>query len=285
MTDQPDHSLSRKAKDTAAGFVGGAVQVLVGQPFDLVKVRMQTGQYPSMYQTVTQTLKNEGVRAFYKGTSAPLLGVGACVSVQFYAFHETKRQLAPWSATPAGIYTSGAVAGLANTVVTAPVEHVRILMQAQRSNHGKYSGAIDAARSILRQHGLRTLYRGFTVTALREVQAYGTWFLAFEYLINTQIRPGVRREDIPAWKLMACGALAGQALWISSYPLDVVKSQVQSDQIVGGRYRGALDAARQTWRRAGLRGFWTGITPTLLRALPASACTFASVELTMRALG
>lgn len=280
-----DHSITRKAKDTFAGFVGGAVQVLVGQPFDLVKVRMQTGQYSSMYQTITQTLKNEGVWAFYKGTSAPLIGVGACVSVQFYAFHEAKRQLAPWSKKYSGIYTCGAIAGLANSVVTSPVEHVRILMQAQRSNVGKYSGAIDAARSILHQYGLQKLYRGFTVTAIREIQAYGTWFLTYEYLINTQVRRGIKREDVPTWKLMTFGALAGEALWIASYPLDVVKSQVQGDRIVNSRYKGALDAARQTWKHAGLRGFWTGITPTLLRAIPASACTFASVELTMRALG
>lgn len=278
-----DNSLSRKAKDTFAGFVGGAVQVLVGQPFDLVKVRMQTGQYSSMYSAITNTLKNEGPLAFYKGTSAPLFGVGACVSIQFYAFHETKRQLAPWSSTFPGIYTSGAAAGLANTVLTSPVEQARILMQAQKSS--QYDGAIDAAKSIFKQHGITKLYRGAVVTALREVQAYGTWFLTFEYLISTQTRNNVKREDIPTYKLMLFGALAGQALWLSSYPLDVIKSQVQSEPIVGSKYSGALDATRKTWARHGFKGFWTGLTPTLLRAVPASACTFASVELTLRALG
>nr|QKK35437.1 mitochondrial MC16 [Starmerella bombicola] len=280
-----DHSFNRKAKDTLAGFVGGAVQVLVGQPFDLVKVRMQTGQYSNMYEAITQTFRKEGPLAFYKGTSAPLFGVGACVSLQFYAFHEAKRQMAPWSQTFPGIYACGAVAGFANTVLTSPVEHVRILMQAQRSAKGQYSGALDAAKSILRQHGVAKLYRGAAITSLREIQAYGTWFLTFEYLIHTQVKQGTKREDVPAWKLMLCGALAGEALWIASYPLDVIKSKVQSEPIIGSKFKGAIDAARQTWATQGLRGFWTGITPTLLRALPASACTFASVELTLRALG
>lgn len=280
-----DHSFNRKVKDFFAGFVGGAVQVLVGQPFDLVKIRMQTGQFSNMYEAVTQTLKKEGALAFYKGSSAPFFGVGACVSLQFYAFHEAKRQLAPWSQSFPGIYACGAAAGFANTVLTSPVEHVRILMQAQRSAKGQYSGSLDAAKSIWRQHGTVKLYRGATITALREIQAYGTWFLTFEYLIHTQVKQGIKREDISTWKLMLYGALAGEALWIASYPLDLIKSKVQSEPIVGSRYKGALDAARQTLATQGLRDFWTGIMPTLLRALPASACTFASVELILRALG
>lgn len=278
-----DHSFTRKVKDTAAGFVGGAVQVLVGQPFDLVKVRMQTGQYSSMYTTVVQTFKNEGLAAFYKGTSAPLLGVGACVSLQFYGYHEARRQLAPWSTTSlAGIYTCGAIAGLANTIITTPVEHVRILMQTQTAASARYSGAIEAGKDILRNQGIRKLYRGQLITSLREIQAYGTWFLTYEYLISTQTSEAVKRSDLPTWKLMACGALSGEALWLASYPLDVIKSQLQS-QPIQSKFT-ALDAFRQTYAAQGLRGFWVGITPTLLRALPASACTFASVELTLRFL-
>lgn len=282
-----DESWQRKAKDTFAGFVGGAVQVLVGQPFDLVKVRMQTGQYKSIMETVTQTLAKEGPTAFYKGTTAPLLGVGACVSIQFYTFHETKRQIMKATRrdlTFPQFYLAGATAGIANSFVTTPIEHVRILMQTQKDN--AYKGPFDAAKQIATKYGWRAVYRGFTVTTLREIQAYGTWFMTFEYLISTQTRNGVKRDDIPTWKLMAFGALAGEALWLASYPLDVVKSQVQGDKFgPAARYKGAIDAARQTWKSSGFRGFWVGLTPTLLRALPASACTFASVELTLRFLG
>lgn len=67
---------------------------------------------------------------------------------------------------------------------------------------------------------LRGLYRGEAVTILREAQAYGVWFLAFEYLMNQEARY-VPREDIPSWKIALYGGLAGEALWLSSYPLDV----------------------------------------------------------------
>lgn len=68
-----DDSITRKLKDITAGFVGGAAQVLIGQPFDLVKVRIQTGQYKTPLEAFTKTLATEGPLAFYRGTSGPLL--------------------------------------------------------------------------------------------------------------------------------------------------------------------------------------------------------------------
>jgi solute carrier family 25 carnitine/acylcarnitine transporter 20/29 len=288
-----DHSVLRKVKDTTAGFVGGAVQVLVGQPFDLVKVRLQTGQYSTPLEAFTRTLSREGVLAFYKGTTAPLIGVGACVSIQFYAFHETKRQLIAYnqkhgnpinSLTYPQFYLAGAIAGLANTIVSSPVEHLRILMQTQTD--GRYRGPFDAAKQIVATHGVSGLFRGMGITFLREFQAYGIWFLTFEYLMARECaKPSViSRNDIPTWKLMTFGALAGEALWLASYPLDVIKSQVQSAPFDGPKLTG-WEAAKNTLRIRGFQGFWRGIVPTLLRAVPASASTFASVELTLRLLG
>jgi solute carrier family 25 carnitine/acylcarnitine transporter 20/29 len=58
-----------------------------------VKVRLQTTtQYSSALDCAGKILKNEGPLAFYKGTLTPLIGIGACVSVQFGAFHYARRQ-------------------------------------------------------------------------------------------------------------------------------------------------------------------------------------------------
>jgi solute carrier family 25 (mitochondrial carnitine/acylcarnitine transporter), member 20/29 len=125
------------------------------------------------------------------------------------------------------------------------------------------------------------------VTLLREVQAYGAWFLTFEYLMNLDmVRNEYSRAEVSSPKVAFYGGLAGEALWISSYPFDVVKSKMQSDGFgPGQRYKGMRDCFGQTWRAEGARGFWKGIGPTLVRAMPVSAGTFAVVELVMRALG
>lgn len=89
-------------------------------------------------------------------------------------------------------------------------------------------------------------------------------------------RNKIKREEIPSYKVAFYGGLAGEALWLASYPLDVVKSKMQSDGFGPKmRYKSMSDCFRQTWRTEGMRGFWKGIGPTLLRAMPVSAGTFA----------
>ncbi|KAI9685266.1 MAG: hypothetical protein M1822_004639 [Bathelium mastoideum] len=276
-------------KDLTSGACGGIAQVLLGQPFDIVKVRLQTTtQYKNALDSATQIWKNEGPIAFYKGTLTPLIGIGACVSIQFGAFHTARRSFEAsnaqrnpsLSAAPAPLsltqyYLAGAFAGVTNSVISGPIEHVRIRLQTQPHSASArlYQGPWDCIRKL----GVTGLYRGEVVTVLREAQAYGVWFLTFEALMQADARRnGVAREEVPTWKVAAYGGLAGEALWLSSYPLDVVKSKMQSDGFGKEQRFGSMrDCFAKTWRGEGMVGFWKGIGPTLLRAMPVSAGTFA----------
>lgn len=210
------------------------------------------------------------------------------VSVQFGGFHYARRQFEKRNAATNPLnptlsysqyYLSGAFAGIANSVISGPIEHVRIRLQTQPHGAARlYSGPIDCVRKLSAHEGvLAGLYRGEAVTILREAQAYGVWFLAFEYMMNADAkRNGVKRDQISQVKVATYGGLAGEALWLSSYPFDVIKSKMQSDGFGPNRkYSSMRDCFAQTWRLEGARGFWKGIGPTLLRAMPVSAGTFA----------
>lgn len=290
-------STNQTFKDLASGACGGIAQVLLGQPFDIVKVRLQTSSTnASALGTASSILKNEGPLAFYKGTLTPLIGIGACVSVQFGGFHYARRSFEERN-LKAGYardlsygqyYASGAFAGIANTVLSAPIEHVRIRLQTQPHGAARlYNGPIDCMKKLSAHQGvLAGLYRGTTVTLLREAQAYGVWFLTFEYLMNLDAaRNNYSRSDISTPKIALYGGLAGEALWIASYPFDVIKSKMQTDGFgANQKYKTMRDAFAQTWAQGGMGGFWRGIVPTLVRAMPVSAGTFAVAELTMRAM-
>ncbi len=255
---------------------------------DIVKVRLQTTTtYPSAYACASSILANEGPLAFYKGTLTPLIGIGACVSVQFGAFHYARRAFEernlhdgrPTTLSYGQYYAAGAFAGLTNSVLSGPIEHVRIRLQTQPHGANRlYSGPLDCIKKLSAHEGvLRGLYRGQAVTLYREAQAYGVWFLTFEYLMNRDMqRNNVKREQISSTKVAFYGGLAGEALWIASYPFDVIKSKMQSDGFGKEmKYTTMRDAFRQTWVKEGMGGFWKGVGPTLLRAMPVSAGTFA----------
>lgn len=220
------------------------------------------------------------------------------MSIQFGAFHSARRYLEERNAQAGRTgnlgygqyYAAGAFAGVANSVISGPIEHVRIRLQTQPHSAAArlYNGPWDCVRKLCAQGGggVKGLYRGEAVTVIREAQAYGLWFMAFEWMMNADAaRNKVERKEIASWKVALYGGLAGEALWLGSYPFDVVKSKMQTDGFgAEQRYKTMRDCFAQTWRAEGMRGFWKGIGPTLLRAMPVSAGTFAVVEMTMRAI-
>ncbi|KAL5431951.1 hypothetical protein PMIN07_008810 [Paraphaeosphaeria minitans] len=292
--EAPNQGLQRTLKDLFAGAVGGVAQVLIGQPFDIVKVRLQTtSQYSGALDAATKIYKNERALAFYKGTLTPLIGIGACVSVQFGGFHYARRAFEAGNLEKTGsgdlsysqYYAAGAFAGIANTVLSSPIEHIRIRLQTQPHGAAQlYNGPIDCIKKLTAHEGVRGVYRGTAVTFLREANAYGAWFAAFEFMMNKDAeRNHIKRDEISTAKVALYGGLAGEALWLWSYPFDVIKSKMQTDGFgETQKYKSMRDCFAQTLRAEGLGGFWRGIGPTLLRAMPVSAGTFATVELTMR---
>ena len=82
---------------------------------------------------VKQMLATEGPRAFYKGTLPPLLGVGACVSIQFGVNANTQRAIKRYNKgedlSLKQHFVAGGISGLANTIISSPAEGMRIIMQ------------------------------------------------------------------------------------------------------------------------------------------------------------
>ncbi|GAA6061338.1 hypothetical protein JCM10212_003228 [Sporobolomyces blumeae] len=301
----PDLSLdsapgSTVAKELLAGTVAGWAQVLVGQPFDIVKVRLQAGnvQYAGAVDCARQLVKNEGPIAFYKGTTMPLVGIGACVSLQFACLQAGKRffvsrnassgQRNPDVLTPAQYYLAGAFAGIGNSVASGPVEHIRIRLQTQQD--GRYSGPVHAIKQIYRSDGLRGIYQGQCATLAREAHGYGVYFAVYELLVANELKANgfSSRDELGLGKSAVFGAAAGWGMWLFNYPLDMLKSRIQTDAFPSSgerRYpRGMRDAAPALYRDGGASAFFRGLGPTMIRSPFVNSVTFVVFELVMRLL-
>jgi solute carrier family 25 carnitine/acylcarnitine transporter 20/29 len=244
------------------------------------------------YQDFT---RYHSIHSLIKGTAVPLLGIGACVSIQFSAIEAMKRYYKSKKSDPSQLLTSselfvsGAVSGIANTIVATPVEHIRIRLQVQSAGDKLYNGPIHCIKTIYKNHGIAGLYKGQAITTLRESLGFGFYFLAYEYLVQDSIkRNGFKsRADLPTWQVITFGAAAGYALWIPLFPVDVIKSKIQTDGFSGPsrKYAGSLDCLRHIIRQNGISGLYKGFTPCLLRAAPVNAATFVAFEAAMKLLG
>jgi solute carrier family 25 carnitine/acylcarnitine transporter 20/29 len=210
----------------------------------------------------------------------------------------------------------GAVAGLFST----PFEMVKVRMQLDSASGRvpRFTGSWHCARTLAREQGIRVLYTGFSVNFVREMTFcaayFGTYELAKRALLGSSIlfplnnsssaplsshsRAGIATtteatlaqavvgpKDHSLGSLAAvqlAGGLAGMVGWLCSYPLDVVKSLVQSE--TGDRRRGFFQHVRARWSSHGLAGFFSGIRPTLLRAFIVSGVRFSIYEAVVLAL-
>ncbi|CAG8658322.1 9118_t:CDS:1, partial [Paraglomus occultum] len=93
------------------------------------------------------------------------------------------------------------------------------------------------------------------------------------------------RDELASWKPCLFGALAGYAMWTSVYPVDVLKSKLQTDgfTLETKKYNGVIDCARKTYRIEGVKGFFRGFGTCILRAGPVNAATFVAFEAALRA--
>ncbi|RDW90642.1 uncharacterized protein DSM5745_02417 [Aspergillus mulundensis] len=293
------------AKEFMVGAAGGITQVIIGQPFDIVKVRMQVQANRSAVQVARDIWKHEGALAFYKGTLPPLIGVGACISIVYSTNHTISHSLQSLNngqpLTTPQTFLSGGLAGLANSLISGPTEHIRIRLQTQSQGPSPnitstqpYNGVLSCIRHITAHSGIPGLYRGQVPTMLREFGSYGVWFSVYGYLVSRLTPPSssssatthqtqpdtAGASAVPKWKTATCGAITGVVLWAANYPFDVVKSKMQADGFgAEQRYKSMRDVVRQTWRGHGVGGFWRGVGTAMGRAVPVCGGTFVVVEM------
>ena len=208
--------------------------------------------------------------------------------MQFSVFHSARQALSNLKLSDSGqaeqqlsladLYLAGGTAGVANSMISGPVEHIRIRLQMQPTGTTRlYTGPWDCARQIVSKSGPRGIFKGQSTAVLREFQAYDLYFATFEACVRTIAAANdKRRDDLPTWSIASCGAMSGIAFWLGSCPLDVVKTKLQSDGFgQNQRYRNAWAAAKETWKSGRFKGFFRGLSPTLLRTTISSAGTFA----------
>lgn len=175
------------------------------------------------------------------------------------------------------------------TVITAPFERVKVLLQIQGQKQlapgekPKYSGGVDVVRQLYKEGGIRSVFRGSAMTLARDGPGSAAYFATYEYLKRRLTPPGPDgkpADDLSLTAVMAAGGGAGVAMWVAVFPVDTIKSRLQSADgrpTIGGTISGL-------YRNGGIRAFFPGFGPAIARAVPANAATFLGVELAHKAM-
>ena len=139
-----------------------------------------------------------------------------------------------------------------------------------------FAGSFDCLRQIARSEGIKGLSRGALPYMLREVPYYTIYFVTFEW--------GKRMlgPDQHPMALFWLGGFCGTYPWVIVYPIDTIKSKMQS------RDSGTMtmrQVFRQTVVEHGVRaGLFRGLSAAVMRAFPVHATSFVAYEFCLKQL-
>ena len=278
--------------DIAAGSVGGVLQAITGHPLDLIKTRVQNASSVAprnAYQVATELVHQEGVSAFFKGVSSPLIFCGA-MNATLFSVNTMSRQVVR-RFYGAELKTFGTKHVILSTwltspfysIVVTPMEVLKVKLQIQRESGSaaRYSGFMDCCCKIFKEEGLYGFFKGYgPVVGMRLVGLpfyFGTYDLCLKALCQSRGNNENENNTTPLLNALVSGGVAGLCFWSANFPLDVIKTRIQTSS---GQKTNIGVVVSKIYANGGLRSFYRGIIPCLLRAVPANAAAFGGVEMT-----
>lgn len=114
------------------------------------------------------------------------------------------------------------------------MEVVKIRLQAQSHSLAdpleapRYRNAGHAVYTIVREEGVSTLYRGVSLTALRQATNQGANFTAYQEIkkFAHKMQPDV--VELPSYQHMIIGLISGAMGPFSNAPIDTIKTRTCS---------------------------------------------------------
>ncbi|KAM9917150.1 hypothetical protein OXX59_009529 [Metschnikowia pulcherrima] len=271
-------------KEIVYGAAAGCLGKTIEFPFDTVKVRLQSAHGAgSTVNVITHILANEGIFAFYKGLKAPLAGACLESAVLFSAYeyaHSFLRSSTNWPASSMiSVCCSGAFSGFAASFVLTPVELIKCNLQvANLSQHTRHESYTSISTQIIKKNGISGLWSGLSSTLMREMAGTAVWFASYEKSLIAFNKWWPEQKNINS---LMSGATAGFLFNLSVYPVDTIKSNIQTAHISG---RSASESSFKNVfnflvsRPGGIANLYNGLGITLMRSIPANAVIFYTYE-------
>ncbi|KAF7119111.1 hypothetical protein CNMCM5793_008850 [Aspergillus hiratsukae] len=268
-----------------AGGVAGAVSRTIVSPLERLKILLQIQtvgreEYKlSIWRALVKIGKEEGWRGFMRGNGTNCIRIIPYSAVQFGSYNFYKKFAEPFpdaDLSPIRRLLCGGAAGITSVTITYPLDIVRTRLSIQSASFaalGQRSEQLPGMFTTMvliykNEGGLVALYRGIVPTVAGVAPYVGLNFMTYES-VRKYLTPEGDKNPSP-WRKLLAGAISGAVAQTCTYPFDVLRRRFQINTMsgMGYRYTSVWDAVRVIFAEEGLRGFFRGIVPNLLKVAP-----------------
>ncbi|KAG2761943.1 hypothetical protein JG687_00005830 [Phytophthora cactorum] len=264
----------------AVGGMAGAVGMVATFPMDIVKTHLQgqtrTGgrmMFSGPVQCFKHIVATDGLRGLYRGLPPTLMGVLPEKAIKLAVNEQLREHFADadGNLSLGKQALAGAGAGCAQSIITNPVEIVKIRLQMQTSLPvAERQTALEIARSL----GIRGVYKGAGVCFMRDVPYAVLFFPSYATLRDAWTDKATGKNSVLS--IVTAGAVAGAGAAAICTPADVIKTRLQ---MKGSPYTGMVDCVRKIVSANGPTALMKGAGPRMMVQAPLFGITLVAFEL------
>ncbi|EMD91761.1 hypothetical protein COCC4DRAFT_128411 [Bipolaris maydis ATCC 48331] len=244
-----------------------------------------------------------GMRSLYAGNGLNVVKVMPESAIKFGSYEAAKRIFAKIEGhnDPATIHSwskfvAGGLAGMVSQFAVYPIDTLKFRMQCETVSGGLHGNRLiwATAKKMWTSGGIAAYYRGLPM-GIFGIFPYAALDLGtFEYLKRYVARRNAKRlgcheQDAEPGGFMtaAIGGFSGAFGASAVYPLNLLRTRLQSQGTVlhPRTYTGIMDVTRQTIAGEGVRGLFKGLTPNLLKVVPAVSITYVVYDKSKKTIG
>lgn len=293
-------SLPVYVKELIAGGSAGAFAKTAVAPLERIKILLQTRTQGfhtiGVYQSLKRLLKHEGLPGFYKGNGASVLRIVPYAALHFMTYEQYRCWILDnytvLGTGPVVDLLAGSAAGGTAVLCTYPLDLARTKLAYQVADakpsvgngaksiiaQPQYSGIKNVLQSVYREGGMRGLYRGVGPTLIGILPYAGLKFYIYEELKRRV--PEEQQRSITM--RLSCGALAGLLGQTVTYPLDVVRRQMQVENMQasgGARHKNTWKGLTTIVSEQGWRQLFAGLSINYIKIVPSVAIGFTAYDM------
>jgi len=213
--------------------------------------------------------KEEGLKGYWKGNLPQVIRIIPYSAVQLFSYEVYKKifRRKDGELSVFGRLAAGACAGMTSTLVTYPLDVLRLRLAVQ-SGHSTMS---QVALNMLREEGLASFYGGLGPSLIGIAPYIAVNFCVFDLMKKSVPEKYKNRPETS----LATALLSATFATLMCYPLDTVRRQMQ---MKGTPYNTIFDAIPGIVERDGLVGLYRGFVPNALKNLPNSSIKLTAFD-------